>query len=63
MAHLYFDSSALVKRYIREAGTPWISAVCEADSGHMLYTVRISGAEIVAAFFLRVRTGTLSILR
>ena len=61
MSHYYLDSSALVKRYVAEAGTPWVIDLCAADAGHDLYTVRISGAEIVAALFLRARTGTLSL--
>lgn len=60
MGHYYLDSSALVKRYVAEAGTGWVIDLCAASTGHTLYTVRISGAEIIAALFLRVRTGTLA---
>lgn len=63
MMHYYLDSSALVKRYVREAGTDWILERCDPDSSHTIYTVRISGAEIVAAFFRRVRTRTLGTAR
>ena len=62
MAQYYLDSSALVKRYVAERGTPWISHVCDAAAGHTLYTVRISGAELVAALFRRARAGSLSVL-
>jgi uncharacterized protein len=58
MAHYYLDSSALVKRYVSETGTTWIRQLCDPQSQHTIYTVRISGAEIVAALFLRVRTGS-----
>lgn len=61
MGHYYFDSSALVKRYVAETGTDWVNRVCDVAAGHILYTVRISGAEIVAALFLRTRTGTLAV--
>jgi predicted nucleic acid-binding protein len=60
VAHYYLDSSAIVKRYVAEAGTEWVIDLCVASAGHALYTVRISGAEIIAALFLRVRTGTLA---
>ncbi len=60
MGHYYLDSSALVKRYVAETGTDWVSGLCATGAGHTLYTVRISGAEIVAALFLRTRTGTLA---
>jgi len=59
MGHYYFDSSALVKRYMAETGTDWIQGLCAAEAGHFLYTVRISGAEIIAALSLRTRTGAL----
>ncbi|MDY7080449.1 MAG: type II toxin-antitoxin system VapC family toxin [Chloroflexota bacterium] len=35
--------------------------MCATVAGHTLYTVRISGAEIVAALFRRARTGTLAV--
>jgi hypothetical protein len=61
MAHLYFDSSALVKLYIAETGTGWLQGLCAPTAGHAIYTARISGAEIVAALFRRARTGALSL--
>ena len=61
MGHYYLDSSALVKRYVAETGTGWINHLCAIDAGHVLYTVRISGAEIVAALFLRARMQTLAV--
>lgn len=60
MAHFYLDSSALVKRYVSEPGTPWIAQLCDPATKNVIYTVRISGAEIVAALFLRARTGSLA---
>lgn len=59
MVHYYFDSSALAKRYIAETGSAWINDIV-MDDEHTLYTVRVSGAEIVAAFFRRVRTESLT---
>ena len=60
MGHYYLDSSALVKRYVAEVGTEWVIDLCTADAGHTVYTIRISGAEIIAALFLRARAGTLA---
>ena len=60
MSHYYLDSSAIVKRYVAETGTVWINNLCLTSSGHVLYTVRITGAEIVAALFRRARTGALA---
>lgn len=59
MAHYYFDSSALVKNYVLEGGTEWVRSLC-TSSNHTIYTVRISGAEIAAAFYLRVRTNSIA---
>ena len=60
MTHVYFDSSALVKRYVAEVGTSWIMGLCAPDTGNALYTVRISAAEIVAALFRRAAMGSLT---
>lgn len=62
MAQYYLDSSALVKRYVAERGTAWISQMCETASGHTIYAVRVSGAEIIAALVRRSRAGSLSTL-
>lgn len=59
MSHYYFDSSALVKRYVIEDGTDWVQVLCR-DEANTVYTARNSAAEIVAAFFLRARTGSIS---
>jgi len=59
MSHFYFDSSALVENYVMETGTEWVRGIC-MDSSHTIYTIRISGAEIVAAFSLRVRTNSIA---
>ncbi len=61
MAHYYLDSSALVKRYAAEAGTAWVTALCAPSAGHTLNTVRVTGAEIVAALFRRVQVGSLAL--
>jgi predicted nucleic acid-binding protein len=61
VSHYYLDSSALVKRYVAETGTEWVNGLCAIAAGHTLYTVRISGAEIIVALFLRTRTGTLAV--
>ena len=49
MASYYLDTSALVKCYALEAGTTWMNALREPDAGHTLYTVRLTGPELIAA--------------
>lgn len=58
--HYYFDSSALVKRYVAETGTDWIRRLSSPEAGNILYTARMSGAEITAALFRKTREGALS---
>ncbi len=59
MSHYYFDSSALVKRYLNETGTTWVRSLF-GSSSNTVYTVRISGAEVVAAIFRSVRIGSIA---
>lgn len=60
MAAYYFDTSALVKRYVREPGSPWVQALYDPDQNHDLYTAQITGAELVAALYRRMRDKSLS---
>lgn len=60
MAVYFFDSSALVKRYVVESGTQWVCDLCDPATGHTLYIVRITGAEVIAALARRTRTGSLT---
>jgi hypothetical protein len=60
MAVYYLDTSALVKRYAQEVGTNWILNLTDRVAGHDLYTVRITGPEIIAALFRKVRVGEIS---
>lgn len=55
MAAYYFDTSALVKRYAQEAGTAWVISLTNPAAGHDIYTVRITGPEMIAALFRKVR--------
>ena len=60
MAAYFFDSSALVKRYVVESGTQWVRGLCDPAAGHALYIARITGAEVVAALARRARMGSLA---
>jgi predicted nucleic acid-binding protein len=57
VAVYYLDSSALVKRYISEAGTLWIKVLTDASAGHLLLTVTLSGPEMISAIVRRARGG------
>lgn len=50
----YLDSSALVKRYLVEVGTPWVQAWC-ADPTQTIAVAEIGLVEIAAAFAGKLR--------
>lgn len=60
MASYFFDSSALVKRYVKEAGTAWVTSLIDPAAGHEIFLARISGVEVVSAIKRRERAGTTS---
>jgi predicted nucleic acid-binding protein len=55
---LYLDSSALVKRYVQEAGSKAITS--RFDRGEIIYTSVLSFAEVHAAIGRKRRDGELS---
>lgn len=49
MAAYFFDSSAVVKRYVHEMGTAWVLSVTAPTAGHFIYIAHITGVEVVSA--------------
>ena len=49
MSVFYLDTSALVKRYVRETGTTWIRALSDPRSGNTVILAEIGMVEAVAA--------------
>ncbi|MBU0493031.1 MAG: type II toxin-antitoxin system VapC family toxin [Chloroflexi bacterium] len=61
MVNVYFiDSSALVKRYITEASTPWIQAITAPRARNKLIIARITWVEVLSALARRQREGNLA---
>ncbi len=60
MAGYFFDSSALVKRYVREAGTNWTISLFRNPAQNSFYAARISLAEVISAFTRRLKNKSLS---
>ncbi len=60
MATYFLDSSALVKRYVNEVGTPWIQNLTSTKTGHLICIGRITTVEVVAALARRVKSGSLT---
>jgi uncharacterized protein len=53
----YLDSSALVKLYIREAGTERMLALAARKAGHQLVVLALAQVEVRSAFRKRQRAG------
>jgi uncharacterized protein len=59
MAIYLIDSSALVKRYIKETGSAWVLGLF-ASTSHEFFIATITGVEIVAAIARRARGRSIS---
>src|SRR5438552_19098186 len=60
MPPYFFDNSGLVKRYVNETGTAWVTGIVDPAAGNTVHVVRLTGVEVVAALARRVRGGTLA---
>ena len=60
MAAFFFDTSALVKRHVTEAGSARVRSLLGANSGHRVYIARVTAVEVVSAIARRERNGDLS---
>ncbi len=60
MAANFFDTSALVKRHVREVGTAWVRSLTGAKTPHAVYIARITAVEVTSAITRRQRGGSLS---
>jgi len=60
MASYFTDSSAVVKRYLRESGSGWVRGLFASAPLNEFYAVATVGVEVVAAVTRRVRGGTVS---
>ena len=55
MGAYFLDSSAIVKRYVAETGTVWVSDLFNPTAGNKIYATRIAGIEVVSAIARRRR--------
>lgn len=60
MATCFLDSSALVKRVVRETGSAWVEGLFTPAQAHDIFVVSIARVEVVAAITRRARAGSLS---
>ena len=59
-ATYYFDSSALVKRYVTEVGTGWVRSLVSPVEGNLSLLSRVTTIEIRSALARRRRNGVIS---
>jgi uncharacterized protein len=60
MALYFFDSSALVKRYVHEEGSVWVRETTANASGHLIHISLLTVAEIASALARRHREGSVA---
>ena len=61
MPAYFFDSNALVKRYVSETGTSWAASIIDNPGGSHIHVARITGVEVVSAIARRARSGSLTL--
>lgn len=49
MSAYYFDTSALVKRYVAEVGSTWVRSTIARRSGHVSYASVLAQPEAISA--------------
>ncbi len=60
MAGYFVDTSALVKRYVQEVGSPWVRSLTRGNTLNRIYLARITAVEITAAIARRRKGRTLT---
>ena len=63
MAGYFLDTSAIVKRYVQEAGTPWICGLTRRGAPDPVYLARATLVEVTSAITRRSRGGSLDAAR
>ena len=58
MAAFFGDTSALVKRYVSETGSAWLTATIHPNLGQRIYIAQITIVEIVSAITRREKSGS-----
>lgn len=60
MNAFFFDSSGVVKRYLKEVGSEWVRHLVEPSAGNRIYVARITGVEVISAVVRRERGGSIT---
>jgi len=57
MPTYFFDSSALAKRYVTEAGSNWVKSICNPDAHNVIVCSNLAEVEVSSVFCRRCREG------
>lgn len=57
----YFDTSALLKRYVSETGSRWVNTFLTSFPEPVVFTSQLTAVETACAFSRRLRDGTLTL--
>lgn len=60
MSVYFCDSSALVKRYVTEPGTDWLTSTIDPKTNEFVFIARIAFVEVASAIFRKTRNGHIS---
>jgi uncharacterized protein len=60
MVSYFFDTSALIKRYITEAGTAQVRLMTQQSSGNRTFVAQVTPIELASALARRERESTIS---
>ncbi len=60
MAAFFFDTSGIVKRYLKETGTAWVQSVTDPVAANVIFLAGISSVEVISAVTRRQRSGNLT---
>lgn len=60
MASLFFDSSAIVKRYVNESGSNFVESLTDIKNGNIVLLARITQVEVAAAIARRLKNTTIA---
>jgi predicted nucleic acid-binding protein len=60
VAAYFFDSSAIVKRYLIEVGSAWVFSIADLAAGNEIYLARITFVEVISAVTRKSRGSGLS---
>ena len=60
MAIYFLDTSAVIKRYVQEAGTAWVQALTQPGTPNSHFVARITWVETLSAVTRRENDGNIS---